>query len=600
MTRATQELGSRGSLRGRTFRITEHPRYKWVVLSNTTLGILMATINSSIVLISLPEIFRGIRLNPLAPSNTSYFLWVLMGYLVVTAVLVVSFGRLGDMYGRARMYNMGFAVFTLFSILLSVTYLHGTAGALWLIVMRIGQGLGGALLMANSAALLTDAFPSTQRGLALGINNVAGIAGSFLGLIMGGLLAPISWRAIFLVSVPIGLIGTVWAYLMLHDIGKKVRSHIDWLGNLVFAIGLISILIGITYGLEPYGGHTMGWTNPGVLAALIGGVLTLAVFVAIELRVPNPMINVRLFRIRPFTAGNLASLLASLGRGGMMFTLIIWLQGIWLPEHGFSYSQTPLWAGIYLVPLTIGFLVAGPVSGYLSDHFGARPFATGGMVVAALSFLLLIFLPVNFSYPVFAGLLVLNGLAMGMFASPNRAGIMNSLPVNERGVGAGMSATFQNSAMVLSIGIFFTLMILGLQAYLPHALLTGLVHQHVPVQVARGVASLPPVGLLFAAFLGYDPLAKVLGPRVLAKLPAANVRYLTGRFYFPHLISHPFGHGLAEAFTFAAIACVVAAIASWLRGGKYTAADVEPGEPSDEDYEREIGVLGASEVSTSD
>ena len=579
------------SVRERSFKITEHPRYKWIVLSNTTLGILMATINSSIVLISLPEIFNGIKLNPLAPQNTSYFLWVLMGYLVVTAVMVVSFGRLGDMYGRARMYNMGFATFTIFSILLSITWLHGGGGAMWLIVMRLGQGLGGALLFANSAALLTDAFPSNQRGLALGINNVAAIAGSFLGLIMGGLLAPISWRAVFLVSVPFGLIGTVWAYIMLHDLGKKIKAKIDVLGNLVFAIGLISILVGITYGLQPYGGHTMGWTNPGVLAALIGGVLTLVSFVAIELKRPAPMMNVRLFKLRPYSAGNLASLLASLGRGGMMFILIIWLQGIWLPQHGYSYSSTPLWAGIYLVPLTIGFLAAGPISGYLSDRFGARPFATGGMVIAALSFILLIYLPVNFAYPVFAGLLLLNGLAMGLFASPNRAGIMNSLPINERGVGAGMAATFQNSAMVLSIGVFFTLMIFGLQAYLPHALVTGLTHQHVPLHIAEGISTLPPVSLLFAAFLGYNPIAKLIGSSVLGKLPAANAHYLTGRFYFPHLISRPFGHGLTEAFIFAAVACLVAAVASWLRGGKYTASDIDPSSPSDEEFERELGEL---------
>ncbi len=551
----------------------------------------MATINSSIVLISLPEIFNGIKLNPLSPQNTSYFLWVLMGYLVVTAVMVVSFGRLGDMYGRARMYNMGFATFTIFSILLSVTWMHGSAGALWLIGMRLGQGLGGALLFANSAALLTDAFPSNQRGLALGINNVAAIAGSFLGLIMGGLLAPISWRAVFLVSVPFGLIGTVWAYIVLHDLGKKAKAHIDVIGNIVFAVGLIAILVGITYGLQPYGGHTMGWTSPWVLVELIGGVLTLVAFVAIERKRPEPMMNVRLFKIRPYTAGNVASLLASLGRGGMMFILIIWLQGIWLPEHGYSYSSTPLWAGIYLVPLTIGFLAAGPISGYLSDRFGARPFATGGMVIAALSFVLLIYLPVDFAYPVFAALLLLNGLAMGLFASPNRAGIMNSLPVNERGVGAGMAATFQNSAMVLSIGVFFTLMIFGLQAYLPHALLTGLTHQHVPVAVAKGISVLPPVSLLFAAFLGYNPIAKLIGPAVLGKLPPTNARYLTGRYYFPHLISHPFGHGLTEAFIFAAGACLVAAVASWLRGGKYTASDIDPDSPTDEQYARELGVI---------
>jgi len=584
-----------GSLRARSFKLTEHPKYKWIALSNTTLGILMATINSSIVLISLPEIFNGIHLNPLAPSNTSYFLWVLMGYLLVTAVLVVSFGRLGDMYGRARMYNLGFAIFTLFSIALSATYLHGTEGAWWLIIMRIGQGIGGALLFANSAAILTDAFPPNQRGLALGINNVAGIAGSFLGLILGGLLAPLSWRAVFLVSVPFGLAGTVWAYLMLHDLGARVRAHIDWLGNAVFAIGLISILVGITYGLEPYGGSTMGWSNPGVIVALVGGVLTLVVFAWIEQHVPEPMINIKLFRIRAFTAGNLASLLASLGRGGMMFILIIWLQGIWLPQHGFSYSQTPLWAGIYLVPLTIGFLAAGPISGYLSDHFGARPFATGGMVVAAISFVLLLLLPVNFSYPTFAALLAINGLAMGLFASPNRAGIMNSLPVNERGVGAGMAATFQNAAMVLSIGVFFTLMIFGLRASLPHHLYVGLVHQHVPSSIARMIANLPPVGALFAAFLGYNPMAKLLGPKVLAAIPHANAVYLTGRSFFPHLIAAPFGHGLTEAFTFSAIACLVAAVASWLRGGKYTAADVEPQDAVDPALQEAQPVAGADD-----
>ncbi len=536
----------------------------------------MATINSSIVLISLPEIFNGIKLNPLAPTNTGYFLWILMGYLVVTAVMVVSFGRLGDMYGRAKMYNLGFAIFTLFSILLSATFLHGSGGALWLIGMRLGQGVGGALLMANSAALITDAFPNTQRGLALGINNVAAISGSFIGLILGGLLAPISWRGVFLVSVPVGIIGTVWAYAMLHDIGSRIKAKIDWIGNAIFGIGLIAILVGITYGIEPYGRDTMGWTNPFVLVCLIGGVLALVGFVLFELRIDNPMINVRLFRIRAYSAGNLASLLASLGRGGLMFILIIWLQGIWLREHGYSPSQTPLWAAIYLVPLTIGFLVAGPLSGLLSDRYGARPFATAGMILAGISFLLLIVLPVNFSYIDFAMLIFLNGIAMGLFASPNRAGIMNSLPRHQRGSGAGMAATFQNSAMVLSIGTFFTLIILGLQSTLPKSLYKGLIQQHVPAAAAHAVATLPPVGSLFAAFLGYNPMGKLLGAKLLSTLPAHNVSVITGASFFPHLISRPFSHGLSEAFVFAAICCFIAAVASWLRGGKYHAEDVEP------------------------
>ncbi|TVT18034.1 MFS transporter [Amycolatopsis acidiphila] len=550
-----------------------NPRYKWIALSNTTLGVLIATINSSILLIALPDIFRGVRIDPLAPGNTSLLLWLIMGYLVVTAVLVVSFGRLGDMYGRVRMYNAGFAVFTVFSILLSVTWLHGTAGALWLIIMRILQGVGGALLMANSTAIITDAFPVEQRGLALGLNQVAGIAGSFLGLVLGGLLGPVEWHTVFLVSVPIGVFGTIWAYWKLHDTGIRNPAKLDWWGNLTFAVGLIAVLVGITYGIQPYGGHTMGWTNPWVLAALFGGLVVLGIFCFIETKVPDPMFRLRLFRIRAFTAGNLASLLASLGRGGLQFILIIWLQGIWLPRHGYSFESTPLWAGIYMLPVTVGFLVAGPLSGWLSDRFGARPFATGGMIIAALSFLWLLALPVNFAYWQFALALLLNGLGMGLFASPNRAGIMNSLPPHRRGVGAGISTTFQNSAMVLSIGIFFSLMITGIARSLPQTLSGGLVAQGVPASSAAALAALPPVSVLFASLLGYNPLQTLLDPGVLHQLPPARAGFLTGREFFPDLISGPFATGLTVAFGFAIAACLVAAIASWLRGGKYVAEE---------------------------
>ncbi len=542
--------------------------YKWIALSNTTLGVLMATINASIMLIALPDIFRGIGVNPLQPGNTSLLLWMIMGYLVVTAVLVVSFGRLGDMFGRVRIYNLGFAVFSLFSVLLAVTWWHGTAAAWWLILGRIMQGVGGAMLMANSSALLTDAFPANQRGLALGLNQVAGIAGSFIGLILGGLLGPLDWRLVFLVSVPFGLFGTVWAYLKLRELGVRRPARLDWWGNVTFGIGLIAVLVGITYGIQPYGGHTMGWTSPFVLTAIFGGLAVLAVFCFVETKVAEPMFRLPLFKIRAFTAGNLASLLSSLGRGGLMFVLIIWLQGIYLPRHGYAFSQTPLWAGIFMVPLTAGFLVAGPVSGWLSDRFGARPFATGGMIVAALSFLLLELLPINFTYWQFALILLLNGLGMGLFASPNRAGIMNSLPRESRGVGAGMSATFQNSAMVLSIGIFFTLIILGLASSLPAALSHGLVAQGVPRADAARVAALPPVSVMFAALLGYNPVQTLLG-HSLSSLPAGHVAYLTGRSFFPALIAPAFSHGLAVAFDFAIAACLIAAVASLLRGKRY-------------------------------
>ena len=554
---------------GPTSPSSSESRYKWIALATVTLGTVMVFINQSIVLISLPDIFRGINLNPLAPGNTGYMLWMLMGFMVVLAVLVVSLGRVGDMFGRVRIFNLGFAVFTLFSILLSITWLTGPAGALWLITMRVGQGVGGAMLFANSSAIVTDAFPTHQRGLALGINNVAAISGSFIGLILGGLLAPVQWHLVFLLSVPFGLFGTVWAYVKLEDRGIRTPAKIDWFGNFTFATGLILILVGITYGLLPYGHHTMGWSSPVVLSEIIGGIVILLIFGVIETKVEQPMFHLTLFRIRAFSAGNVASFLASLSRGGLMFMLIIWLQGIWLPLHGYSFSETPLWAGIYMIPLTVGFLLAGPLSGVLADRYGARPFATGGLLIVSLTFVLLLMLPVDFSYWGFAALIFFNSVGMGMFIAPNQAGIMNSLPASRRGAGAGMSGTFNSSAQVLSIGIFFTLMILGLAATLPSALYHGLITQGVGPATALRVSHLPPVGSLFAAFLGYNPMQILLGPSTLSHLPPATAHYLTSRAFFPQLIAAPFAHGLTEAFSFAAGVCALGAVASLLRGGKF-------------------------------
>jgi EmrB/QacA subfamily drug resistance transporter len=548
-------------------------RYKWIALSNCTLGVLLATLDASITLIAMPDIFRGIHLDPLVPSNSFYLLWMILGYMVVASVLIVSLGRLGDMFGRVRIYNLGFLIYTVASLLLTIDWMSGRAGAAYLIIFRIVQGIGGACLLANSAAIITDAFPANQRGMALGINNIVGVSGMFVGLVLGGLLAPINWRLVFLISVPIGLFATVWAYLKLEERSKPRRRPIDWWGNITFALGLICLMVAITYGIRPYGAHSTGWTSPRVIGLLAAAVASLTAFVLVERSVRDPMFRLPLFRIRAFTFGTLSTFLSAVARGGLMFILIIWLQGIWLPQHGYDFTKTPLWAGIYMLPLTIGMLIAGPTSGYLSDRFGARGFATGGMIGAAISFGLLLLLPTDFSYPVFAVVLALNGISMGLFASPNRAAVMNSLPPGDRGAGGGMNQTFQNSAQVISIGIFFSLMIAGLAATLPHTMSTGLETHGVDAGTAQHVANLPPVSILFAAFLGYNPIQNLVGPHALGLLDAHSRAVITGQSFFPQLISGPFRSGLHEAFAFAIAACLVAAAASLMRGGRYHHAD---------------------------
>ena len=553
-------------------------RYKWVALSNTTLAMMMATIDGSIVIIALPAIFRGIGLDPFAAGNISCLLWLIMGYLLVQAVLVVSLGRLGDMYGRVRIYNLGFAVFSAASVTLSVDPFTGGSGALWLIGWRVVQAFGGSMLMANSAAILTDAFPEHQRGMALGINQIAGISGQFIGLLLGGLLALWDWRAVFWVSVPIGVFGTVWAYRSLRELAVTRRARIDWAGNLTFALGAGALLTAITYGIQPYGGHPTGWANPWVLTGLAGGAALLVAFGIIETKVADPMFRMSLFKIRAFAAGNMAALLGSAARGGLQFMLVIWLAGIWLPLHGYDYADTPLWAGIYVPPLTAGFLIAGPVSGYLSDKHGQRLFATAGLLVVAAAFTGLMLLPADFPYWAFALIIFGNGVGNGLFASPNTSAIMSSVPARHRGVASGMRSTFQNSGMSLSIGIFFSLMITGLAARLPAALTTGLRAQQVPLAAATKIAHLPPVSALFAALLGYNPVRTLLAPTgVLRSLPRANIAALTGRQFFPDLIAGPFHRGLVIVCTAAAAMALIGALISAMRGRQFFYG--EPGVP---------------------
>ena len=552
------------------------PNYKWVALSNTTLGVLIATMDASIVIISLPAIFRGIGLDPLAPGNIGYLLWMILGYLLVSAVLVVVLGRLGDMFGRVKIYNIGFLIFACASVALSLDPFRAGTGAMWLILWRVVQAFGGSMLTANSAAILTDAFPARQRGMALGINQITALAGQFLGLLAGGLLAVVDWRAVFWVSVPISITGTIWSYLSLRETSAGRPGRIDWLGNLTFAAGAGILLAGITYGIQPYGGSATGWGNPWVLSGLIGGVVLLLVFSYVETHIAEPMFNLALFKVRAFAAGNLAALLTAIARGGLQFMLIIWLQGIWLPLHGYDYEDTPLWAGIFMLPLTVGFLIAGPVSGWLSDRFGARAFSTVGLIVVALSFLGLLALPIDFDYGMFAALLLLNGLGQGMFSAPNTSSIMGSVPSEYRGVASGMRSTFQNSGTALSIGVFFSLMVSGLATSLPRTLSHGLQIHGVPSGAAEQAASLPPVSTLFATFLGNNPIQHLLASNgTLDHVTAAQRAVLTGHTFFPQLVSGPFHHGLTIVFSVAAGMALVSAVASALRGGHRP--DPEPG-----------------------
>ncbi len=561
----------------------------------------MAAIDSTITLIALPDIFRGIRIDPLDPGNSFFLLWMLLGFSVTTAVLTTTFGRLGDIYGRVRIYNLGFALFTVFSLLLTVTWMSGRAAAIFLIVLRVFQAAGAAMLISNSAAILTDAFPERQRGMAMGINQAASFGGSFIGLALGGILAPVNWRLVFLVSVPIGLFATVFGYIKLRELSPRQQAAIDWPGNVTFAAGLILLMIGISYGIEPYGTSALGWTNPLVLACLVLGAGLLIGFVYIESRVEHPMIALRLFRIRPFSAGAFATLLASLARGGLMFILVIWLQGIWLPLHGVSFDLTPLRAGVAVVPLTLGFLVSGPLSGALSDRFGARVFATWGMILTAAAFALFEVLPTNFSYWVFSVLLFATGIVMAMFGSANRAAVMNSVPPADRGAGAGLNNTFQNAGQVVSTGLFFTLMTVGLAGSLPAGLYQGLIAHGVPPATALHISHLPPVSTIFSAYLGYNPVLHLVGAHVLAQLPATQQSVLLGRGFFPSIISGPFRAGLHTALDFGIAASLLAAAASWVRGKKEPAGQLAhdgsmavPGSADDAVAEAGSNALGGS------
>jgi len=546
--------------------------YKWVALTNTTIGMLMASINQTVVMISLPAIFSGLHVDPLAAGQSNLLLWIMMGNAVVTTMLLVSFGRLADMFGRVRVYTLGFIVFTVGSLLCSVTPASGTSGALDLIAFRMIQAVGGAMIFANSVAILTDAFPAHQRGFALGINQIAFIGGNVVGVVVGGLLAAINWRLDFLISVPVGIFGSIWAMVALKEIGVRKFQPPDWLGNATFAAGLLCLMVGLTEALTPYGDSSMGWTNPAVALALVVGISLLGAFVLIERRVRYPMFDLVAFRDKGFLFGNIAAFLFSLARGGLMFMLVIWLQGIWLPLHGVAYKDTPLWAGIYTMPMMAGFVLFGPLGGWLSDRYGARWLATGGILVGAVAAALLMTLPANFSAGQFDGYLLLMGAGMGLFSAPNTAQIMSSLPAEHRGSGSGMRATILNAGMAASQAVFFTTMITSLSRNLGTQLQSGVTAAGAPATVAALIAKMPPGAAVFAAMLGYDPITHIVPASVLRAMPPAVSNRISDPHFFAGLLAQPFVEGIHGALVLCVALCVAAGAASWLRGSSRSRA----------------------------
>ncbi len=559
----------------------------------------MATINQTILLISLPDIFRGINMSPVAPGNFQYLLWILLGFNIVTATLLLTFGRLSDMFGRIRLFNMGFAIFTIGSVLLYFTpvkIISPQMSAQYMIIGRFIQGFGAAFLFSNSAAILTDAFPARERGTALGINSIAAIGGSFIGIILGGVLAIFDWRYVFLVSVPVGILGTIWSYLKLKDTSTRDRKQrIDYVGNLLFAGGLTLILIGIIYGLLPYGSSTMGWHNPLVLMAFGIGGASMVAFPLVELKVAYPMFRMSLFKLRAFSMGNFAGLLSAMARGGVMIMLIILLQGIWLPLHGYSFKVTPFWAGIYMVPMTIGFMVMSPIGGKLSDKFGAKFLATLGMGIVAVAFFALTLLPYMFDYTWFAITLFVMGVGNGLFAAPNAAAIMNSVPSETRGVSSGMRATLMNTGMTISIGMFFAVVITALSGGLPGAFATSLSKAGATSLIPE-FQHIPPTIAIFSAFLGINPVSSILSnlpSSVTSQLSSGLISTLETKTWFPHAIAPAFMGALHVAFYIGMALAIVAGITSYMRGGIYIHEENNPASAGEQTGPGEIKKPGS-------
>lgn len=530
---------------------------KWIALSNTSIAIFIAFANYNMIIIALPQIFNSLRFNPTAPDALGYLIWLILGYMVVTSSLVVTFGRISDLKGRAKLYSLGFLIFAISSGLLSTVNGYGDSAVLEMIILRLFQGVGGGLLMVNSAAILTDYFPKNELGKALGLNQVSGLVGGVAGLIIGGVLSVINWRYIFLLDFVVGIIGTLWSFKSLRDVQKPIKQPLDIIGNILFALGITLLLISVTYGLLPYHNQQLGWGNPFVITGLIISFLTIGMFVFVERKVKNPMFDLSLFKIRDFSVANFTNFIASMARQGILLMMLVLLQGIWLPLHGVPYSQTPFWAGLYLIPNMLGFAALGPISGILSDRYGSKVLTSLGLFISALGFFLLSLLPYDFQLWQFFAISFLMGAGMGLFSSPNMADIMASVPVQKRGAASGMRASLQNTASAISVALYFSVVITGMAATLNSSIESALSSYGIHLNV-----NLPAAVAIFSALLGYDPLSSLA-----SSLPTSVASHIDTPAFFITAIAPSFISGFRLMLNISAALLVLSGILSLVRKG---------------------------------
>ncbi|HEY1518268.1 MAG TPA: MFS transporter [Solirubrobacteraceae bacterium] len=443
-----------------------HDSYKWWALSCTSLGMLLATINSGTLIIALPDLERSLH------TSLLELVWVILVYMIASTVLVLSAGRLSDQFGRKKAYIGGFVLFAVASLGAGFAD-NGTQLILW----RILQGIAGSFLFANSAAIVTDAFPREQLGMAMGTNTMVAAIGLVIGPVLGGALVLISWHWVFWFNVPFALGGSLWAWMILHEVsGRSEDRSFDALGTITFLIGLTGLVYGISKG------GLSGWDSTGVIVSLAAAAVFLPGFVLIESRVRSPMLDLSIFKNRLFAAASLAAFMNGLARFALMFVFVFYFQGV--------QGNSPILAGVKLAPLALGMLVASPLAGIWADRRGSRGMAVAGMLVQAVGLALMTTLQRDTAYLAPGAYMLIVGIGSGMFNSPNTAAMMGTVPPHRRGIAAGARVLVQNTGAVISIAFVLAVVTSSVPKSTLFAVFSGLANHITNAQLVPFMANM--------------------------------------------------------------------------------------------------------------